>query len=445
MSDWSSFKEQKNLTDAWRNFLTEKYTDSSIRGFVGALDGPRSTEPPEPMPPPGTPPPDPTPDPAPEGPVKPEKPSTSTKKYTITLTDTSTRVNTQDPNEAGTYEPVSIDDMPKVGDDAVGSNNSQFVIMIGNTLRVAAPGKARPDDPDALNFMREVEAANNHKITDRRTVKSEEEDGGGGGGEDDGGDGGGGGGGEDDGGGGTPPEELEKGRFVFKAPNDLMQRLRDKYNGDDFDDAIQKFAAFVGPFYGPLMPVPATSIGGGDDRYKGKDNTDKTPEAEADARQRKDALDKRIAALRDQIFEGGLKHPVAKIIDTQYIRANRSELVKKWDKLRQQSPKTAEQIYKIANLSVGTAGKTKPGEDQVRHGDFLTLMRSLQWDPNADAVGSYTGDPDQEEPRTDKQHMSSADRQALRQTKSASVGSSTNESQAFDRWKLLAGIKKEVI
>tara|TARA_R110000824_G_scaffold80365_5_gene202160 strand:+ start:10640 stop:12061 length:1422 start_codon:yes stop_codon:yes gene_type:complete len=39
MSDWSSFKEQKNLTDAWRSFLTEKYTDRSIQGFVGAASG----------------------------------------------------------------------------------------------------------------------------------------------------------------------------------------------------------------------------------------------------------------------------------------------------------------------------------------------------------------------------------------------------------------------
>jgi hypothetical protein len=39
MSDWSSFKEQKNLTDVWRSFLTEKYTDRSIQGFVGAASG----------------------------------------------------------------------------------------------------------------------------------------------------------------------------------------------------------------------------------------------------------------------------------------------------------------------------------------------------------------------------------------------------------------------
>jgi hypothetical protein len=426
MSDWSSFKEQKNLTDAWRSFLTEKYTDSSIRGFVGALDGPRSTEPPEDMPPPGTPTPEPTPDPAPERPVRPETPSAS---YTIYLTDATSSAETTHPSGKTGAGPV----VPISGDGATGkltdtkakaSEHPALMALVKQALE-----KANLSASSHPRWISSVEIAGKNKVVDQRTVKSEEEDDGGEGG---GGEGGGGEGGLGGPGPTLPPAELEKGRFIFQAPNDLMQRLSNKYNGDDFEDALQKFAAFVGPFYGPLMPVPTTSIGGGDERYKGTDN--------------KVALDKRIAALRDQIFEGGLTHPVAKIIDTQYIRANRSELVKKWDKLRQQSPKTAEQIYKIANLSVGTGGKTKPGEDQVRHGDFLTLMRSLQWAPDANAAGSYTGaGRPQGETGTDKQHMSRADRKALRQTKSASVGSSTNESQTLDRWKLLAGIKKEVI
>ena len=180
----------------------------------------------------------------------------------------------------------------------------------------------------------------------------------------------------------------------------------------EFLAALDKFVAFVGPFMG----APLSKL-----------STDPEILAITDKEQQKQALATKQSALQRQIFEGGYTNPVSKIIDSDYLRGNKEQLIQKYQLLRQKSPATAAQIYQIANLFVGRT-KTKSGVK--RRTAFLDLMRSVEWDPTwSTAMPSYSGPGRAKGEKTsgEKEQISQTDLNKLRKMKAKSVGSSSKK------------------
>ena len=287
-----------------------------------------------------------------------------------------------------------------------------------------------------------------------------------------------------------PPEEVIPGRFVvvnlpIKAEKSMVaQWKRAGHSAEGFIPALNKFAAFVGPFIEPTRSKLA-----GDKRYQDKKK-----------------LAARRAELQKQIFEGlrrmlliyEAKNPMTRVIDTDYLRGSAAEMTRKFNQIRTESPGTARDIYNIANLFIGDTKTVSSAEKgSYRRRALLDVIYSIRWygqDPNPiekyaaenPSVSKDTGEapmgpgkiaapgkPGAQGPTGglafkgkgqagkgaySRQKSKSTQRARTRGTGATSTtyagGSGREgqtirgvqkEQQALDRWKLLAGIKKEVI
>jgi len=295
-----------------------------------------------------------------------------------------------------------------------------------------------------------------------------------------------------------PPEEVIPGRFVVvNLPKKAYKSMTGQWKKGGhpekgFIPALNKFAAFVGPFIEPTKSKFA-----GDERYQDKKK-----------------LAARRAELQKQIFEGlrrmlliyEAQHPMARVIDTDYLRGSAAEMARKYDKIRTESPGTARDIYNIADSFIGGTETTSSAEKgSYRRRALLDVIDSIRWvaeDPNPiekyaaenpskskdtgpvptgpgkiaapgkpGAQGPTGGLAHGGEGQTGKgaysrQIAKSLVRKRSRPEKTTGPARGSlkalgvrpkamslkkgglrglEEQQLFDRWKLLAGIKKEVI